>query len=192
MQNDDDTWIEVFRAIFNPNALQATVFGLTAGKLYSFRVYAVDFNGDSNPSDVYQIYACGLPRYFDAPRYLQSTQTSITIQWDEPKFDGGCPILDYEVYRDLDGTGKNWTVVNPKDSYPRMDSNIRKFTCDRFPQLVSVGDEFVFKVVAINIQGSVESFTSSLMYLASVPNKPASPPTSDVLVTSRTSIKVTY
>jgi len=73
-----------------------------------------------------------------------------------------------------------------------MDSNIRSFTCDRFPQLVSVGDEFVFKVVAINIQGRIESVNSAIMYLASVPSKPANPPSSDILVTSRTQIKVVY
>lgn len=61
-----------------------------------------------------------------------------------------------------------------------MDTNLRQFTCDLFPQLVSVGDEFVFKVVAINIQGNATSVVSSLMYLASVPDKPANAPTSDI------------
>lgn len=37
------------------------------------------------------------------PRYVWSTQTSITIEWDEPADDGGCPILDYAVYRDEAG-----------------------------------------------------------------------------------------
>lgn len=79
MQNDDDTWSQVFEAINNPNALRATVYGLKTAKLYSFRVYAVDFNGNSKPSNVYQIYACGLPRFLDAPRYVRSNQTTITI-----------------------------------------------------------------------------------------------------------------
>lgn len=67
---DDDTWSEVFRAETDPNALTATVYGLTTSKLYFFRVFALDFNGMSEPSSTYQIHACGLPRYFNAPTYV--------------------------------------------------------------------------------------------------------------------------
>lgn len=44
---DDDTWQTRFEALNNPNALEATVYGLVTGKLYKFRVFAIDFNGDS-------------------------------------------------------------------------------------------------------------------------------------------------
>jgi len=94
---DDDTWVEVFSARTDPNALTATVYGLITAKLYKFRAFAVDFNDQSEPSEIFEVYACGLPRYFDPPSYVWSTQTTITIKWDAPKVDGGCPIFDYEV-----------------------------------------------------------------------------------------------
>lgn len=70
---DDDTWSEVFSARNDPNSLTATVYGLTTAKLYKFRVFAVDFNDQSASSDILEVYACGLPRYFDSPSYVWST-----------------------------------------------------------------------------------------------------------------------
>lgn len=118
---DDDNWVQVFDSVNNPDRLRATIFGLQTAKLYTFRVFAYDFNGPSQPSEIFKIYACGLPRYFSPPRYVWSTQTTITIEWDAPKINGGCPIFDFEVQRDNDGTGMTWTEVNPKGLYPRED-----------------------------------------------------------------------
>lgn len=97
MLQDDDTWAVVFDEPSNPEALSATVTELKTHKLYKFRVFAIDFNGLSEASEVVEIYACALPRYFDRPRYVWSTQTTITIEWDAPLQDGGCPIFDYKV-----------------------------------------------------------------------------------------------
>lgn len=108
--------------------------------------------------------------------------------------DGGCPIFDYLVQRDEDGTGQIWTEVNPDALYPhsRNDSYVREFVCDMFPATAVAGDPFLFRVIARNTQGTVTSVESAVMYLASVPDKPAQPPTSDASVTSRTQIKVDY
>ena len=73
MLQDDDTWLEVYDASLDPDALSTTVHGLTTGKLYTFRAYSYNFNGRSAPSDLFPIYACGLPRFFDAPLYAAST-----------------------------------------------------------------------------------------------------------------------
>jgi hypothetical protein len=94
---DNDLWEDVFEAHSDPDALETTVYGLTTSKLYHFRVFARDFNGYSAPSEVFHIYACGLPRMFSAPTYVWSTSTTIEIAWEEPKIDGGCPIFDYQV-----------------------------------------------------------------------------------------------
>ena len=77
MLNDDDTWATVFDARTNPNALQATVPGLTSGRTYKFRVFALDFNGISEPSEVIEVYACGLPRNLAVPTYVLSSRNSI-------------------------------------------------------------------------------------------------------------------
>lgn len=90
----------VYDGSTNPDLLQTTVTGLQTGELYKFRAYAVNFNGKSDPSPDYQVYACGLPSFFDKPNFIESTETSITIDWKSPLNDGGCPVFDYGVYRD--------------------------------------------------------------------------------------------
>lgn len=42
----------IYDASNDPDSLTFTKYGLTAGELYSFRVYAVNFNGWSEASDV--------------------------------------------------------------------------------------------------------------------------------------------
>ena len=103
--NDEDIWQEVFDARTNPNALTATITGLKTGKQYTFRAFAYNFNGKSLPSSSFAIYACGLPRDMAPPTYVISTKTSITIEWAPPTVNGGCPIFDFSVLRDADGTG---------------------------------------------------------------------------------------
>lgn len=142
-------------------------------------MFAWNFNGRSLPSAPFQIYACGLPRKFGAPTYLASDQTSITIQWNQPEDNGGCPIHDYGVFRDNDGSGSVWTEVNPSNQFPRFDPHISTFKCETFPTSAAVGSSFIFKVVAYNLQGSVTSTVSAAMLLASVPDKPAQPPFAD-------------
>jgi hypothetical protein len=155
-------------------------------------VFAFNFNGKSLPSSSYEIYACGLPKDMAPPTYVMSTQTSITIQWTPPSFDGGCTIFDFSVLRDKDGTGTVWTEVNPMGSFPRDDPHVTTFTCETFPATVNTGDIFLFKIVAFNIQGSVTSLPSSPMYLASVPDAPSNAPTSDSSVTTGYYMKVVY
>jgi hypothetical protein len=70
---DDDTWLTVFQAPTDPNALSTMVYGLTTHKLYYFRAFAEDFNGLSQPSTLFQIYACGLPRFLQPAEYVWST-----------------------------------------------------------------------------------------------------------------------
>ena len=84
MLNDDDTWGVVSDERNNPNALQATVTGLISGRIYKFRVFALDFNGFSGPSEVIEVYACGLPRGLAVPTYVLSSRTSIKIEWQAP------------------------------------------------------------------------------------------------------------
>lgn len=93
--------------------------------------------------------------------------------------DGGCPIYDYLVERDADGSGNTWTEVNPIETYPRNDPHIYQFQCTMFPDASEAGSAFLFRITARNIQGTVVSLTSAKLYLASVPSKPVSAPISD-------------
>lgn len=148
-------------------------------------MFAVDFNGNSLASELLEVYACGLPRDFDPPVYVASDQSSITIRWDEPRIDGGCPIYDYLVERDEDGSGLNgWTEVNPIETYPRNDPHIYLFQCTSFPDASLLGSSFLFRITARNIQGAVVSLNSAKLYLASVPSKPLGAPVSDASQTN--------
>lgn len=117
----DSQWIEVKNAQYDQNYLQFTMFGLTAGTQYTFRVFSSNFNGKSDPSETITIYACGVPSGMAEPKYVASDKTSITIQWQAPTYQGGCPIYDYAVYRDNKGAESAWENVNPQPPYIRND-----------------------------------------------------------------------
>lgn len=54
-------------------------------------------------------YACNLPTISEAPYKVATTVSSITLGWNEPANDGGCPITGFAVFRD-DGAGGNVTT----------------------------------------------------------------------------------
>ena len=65
-------WKDVYNAQYNQNALSFIKFGLITGEPYTFRVFAVDFNGKSDPSSSLTVYACGIPSTFEAPTFVVS------------------------------------------------------------------------------------------------------------------------
>ena len=66
------------------------------------------------------------------------------------------------------------------------------FECTTFPDGTVSGDLFKFRLIAYNLQGSVTSAYSRAIPLASVPAKPANPPSFDISETNGYQIKVTY
>jgi len=71
---------------------------------------------------------------------------------------------------------------------PRFDPSISTHLCDIFPDGTNIGEEFKFRVIATNLQGSVTSVESAPMLLASIPGKPDNPPASDETVTNSSQI----
>jgi hypothetical protein len=67
-----------------------------------------------------------------------------------------------------------------------------EFTCETFPVGTEVGQEFGFRVVAYNLQGSVTSVESRAIPLAAIPGQPSNPPYSDADETNGNQIKVLY
>lgn len=77
---------------------------MVTSKEYSFRHKSVNANGDSVYSDVFKAYACVAPSAPGKPTWATSTTTSIGIAWTRTADDGGCPIIEYKLFRD-DGAG---------------------------------------------------------------------------------------
>ena len=178
-----DEWYDVLDASTDPDVLSHTQYGAVTGESYKFRVFAVNFNGRSTlVGNTVEILTCGLPLHFAQPTYVTSSRTSITIEWAPPYEDGGCQIYDYAIFIDADGSGTGpWTEVNP---LRRNDPTLDEFESDTFPAGAALGDHFVFKIIATNRQGSIESLLSAPLIYAGVPAAPAAAPISDPDVTS--------
>jgi titin len=60
----NDEWVDVLDASTDADRLAYVHYGAVTGETYTFRVFAVNFNGRSSQVGNYvQILACGLPRY---------------------------------------------------------------------------------------------------------------------------------
>lgn len=58
MDSGNATFVTVFDGSFKPGVLGHLVQGLTNGAYYSFRVLAINFNGNSEPSEISGFYVC--------------------------------------------------------------------------------------------------------------------------------------
>ena len=85
--------------------------GLTTGKAYSFYVQAINYNGLSLLSDEVSSLACLAPTNMPTPYLISSTTSSITVGWEPPMSDGGCPIYTYALYVN-DGLGNPPTLTD--------------------------------------------------------------------------------
>lgn len=86
-----DEWEDVLDASTDPDVLSHTQYGAMTGESYTFRVFAVNFNGRSTAvGNNVEVLTCGLPLHFAQPTYVTSSRTSISIEWAPPFDDGGC------------------------------------------------------------------------------------------------------
>ena len=82
-------------------AYQTTFIGLSAGFQYQFTLVATNIIGDSVQSAPASFIAASVPGLPSPPLKVSSTDTpSITIDWGEPSYNGGSPIISYNIYVD--------------------------------------------------------------------------------------------
>lgn len=94
-----------------PDQTLFTLYDLQSGSDYLFSVLAINFNGDGQESTPISFNVCLAPAQASAPKRVTSTRSSITIEWQTPSSDNGCPITGYAVYAD-DGSNGAFIEVN--------------------------------------------------------------------------------
>ena len=100
---------EVFYGKNVPSLHEYILPNLVPSRAYRFMIQAENFNGFGPLSNIATFYACVPPSQFNPPTFVSTTSTSMTIHWEEPLNNGGCPITGYAVFREV---GAVWTEVN--------------------------------------------------------------------------------
>lgn len=123
---------------------QFTVEKLTKDAQYYFRVIAENKIGESEPEELTEPVSIrskfNVPGAPGIPEILDVTLTSCCVQWTKPSYDGGLPIIGYNLER---RTGTRWVRVNKEPIE----------TCFfRLRDLVE-GNEYEFRVNAMNEEG---------------------------------------
>jgi hypothetical protein len=94
----DDGLGGAFTIVLNTVGLTAhvnefLVTGLTTSRQYRFKLVAFNYNPQPGiESDIASFHVCDLPDQWDRPQKLSTSQTSISITWNEPRYNGGCSI----------------------------------------------------------------------------------------------------
>lgn len=131
----------------------------------------MNHNGESPLSDALLVHACVAP---DPPPLLErltGDATTITLAWQAPIDDGGCPITGYQLKRDS-GLGIGDTITTEVDA-----GAINSRPALREHQVVlstsETGLPIRFQLTAINAEGSAVSEIFRFI-LAALPSKPPS------------------
>lgn len=138
-----------------------TFYGLTVGTSYSVGVSAVNVVGESTQSTL-TVLAASVPSKQSWPYWKSSTTESIEVQWSVPSYDGGSPVIGYQVRRD-DGAGTSFLA------------NVT--TTDLFYNFTGLSNTVLtyrVQVAAENILGVGEYSDPYQFYAASVPSAPTS------------------
>jgi hypothetical protein len=134
---------------------------LTTGTFYRFKVSAYNFNGEGEMSDALETYACIAPSKMLSPTRVSSTVSSLTLEWEAPTDDGGCPVLGYAVFRNDGQGGAVDTEINTEsDSNIRNLPSLRQATVTNYPA-DSLGLTFIYQIEVFNAVLSTKSSTTS-------------------------------
>ena len=170
----DDAWVTFDHPASATTAL--AVNGLTNGTAYDFRVMAVNAAGISAPplTDVSQTPAT-VPDPVESVLEADA-DSSVTLAWSAPTFDGGAPLTDYLVQYLPDG-----------GQLPSLEESVSTATQVAVTGLVN-GEKYSFRVAAVNAMGTGR-------WSARVPGSPFTVPgpiTEPLAVGSPTSIELSW
>jgi len=134
-----------------------TITGLTSGQVYYVRVYAHNDQGYGDPQASSPSYA----HPYEAPgnpldvQLGVTTDTMLTVQWDEPSDDGGDDIQGYSIEWDTAST------FDSASSFPDKGSAITNAKSRAYTmQYLTEGTKYYVRVSAYNAAGNGDTTTS--------------------------------
>lgn len=111
---NDGNYTMIYDGSNSPGTLEYTATGLNTNSAYNFYLVAVNFNGDSPASSTSLLYSCLPPTGLAPVEYSSSTATTLTVKWNAPAYNNGCPLISYKLYRDDGAAG---TITNLVGTY---------------------------------------------------------------------------
>ena len=174
----ESVFYEIWDGRGHPEVLSFTLVAET-GKKYSFRHKVFNVNGESLYSEVLETYACVSPAAPGLPTWITSTTTAISLNWEGSADDGGCPIIEYRLFRDAGDGGAVNVEVHAADLAGNSAATGQAVT--ELP-VDGLGMEFVFQLEVLTdytnlISQAVMGEASYPMLYAGVPGTPSSAPT---------------
>ena len=162
-EGDSQEFTVVYDGQNLPQGTDFLVDNLTTGSELAFRLYALNYNGRSEASDIFKFNVCTVPKGMMPPYKIRSEPNEIVIGWSDPLDNGGCPITGYAIFRD-DAQGSDVTIEVNEDDDPniRNDPVLKQATITSFPT-DTVGSFFRFKMRVFNREGSSESALITLL-----------------------------
>nr|XP_006823011.1 PREDICTED: titin-like [Saccoglossus kowalevskii] len=137
------TWILESNAVMNTSY---TVTRLNENTAYEFRVCAENMYGVGPPLEGQEPVVCKspftTPSIPGTPEIYQIKKDRMTLTWTEPRFDGGTPIIGYNMERH-ERHSLRWIKINPEIIEDTM------YTVT----MLTEGYEYEFRVAAVNAEG---------------------------------------
>ena len=90
-------WTTVLDATDHPEITSFEIDSLSTGQLYRFRYKSLNYNGESDYSNIIKAYACDIPARPEPPVIVDISLTSVTLQWTPPSDLGGCDPTGYKL-----------------------------------------------------------------------------------------------
>lgn len=157
------------QTVFNGNELglydkvSYIVYDLTTSFDYEFNVQAVNFNGNGVLSNVFKFKTCVAPSMAAKPTRYQTTVSDMTIQWQDPSYDGGCPITGFAVYINTGVDGAFIEANSDNDLNVRNNPGLHQMTITRGFTSDSIGQEFKVKVISFNDESQTDSDIANIV-----------------------------
>uniref|UniRef100_A0AC35TXM9 Ig-like domain-containing protein n=1 Tax=Rhabditophanes sp. KR3021 TaxID=114890 RepID=A0AC35TXM9_9BILA len=157
-----------------------------ADQKYRFRVYALNVVGSSDPYTTDAITAkdpFSVPSPPSTPEVSGITKSSVKLEWNEPKDDGGSPVLGYVVERFEKKGGGDWAPCR----------NVKYDGTSAIVTNLFEGEQYQFRVRCYNIAGqSNPSNSCQPIVCEDQSNVPSSPEQVRVLKTNSDSATLTW